>query len=62
MAIKGLVSIATLAVCVAPIALLSPSPISALLQIVHRVFPFARGLYEDKVANFWCTSNLVYKW
>ncbi|CEO98031.1 Alpha-1,3-glucosyltransferase [Plasmodiophora brassicae] len=61
-AIKGLVSIATLAVCVAPIALLSPSPISALLQIVHRVFPFARGLYEDKVANFWCTSNLVYKW
>lgn len=22
-------------------------------QVAHRVFPFARGLFEDKVANFW---------
>ncbi|KYK56923.1 glucosyltransferase [Drechmeria coniospora] len=32
-----------------------------LLQIVHRVFPFARGLFEDKVANFWCAANVVVK-
>ncbi|TVY53048.1 putative dolichyl pyrophosphate Man9GlcNAc2 alpha-1,3-glucosyltransferase [Lachnellula cervina] len=30
-------------------------------QIVHRVFPFARGLFEDKVANFWCTLNVLIK-
>ena len=23
-------------------------------QVLHRLFPFARGLFEDKVANFWC--------
>jgi alpha-1,3-glucosyltransferase len=32
-----------------------------LLQMVHRVFPFARGLFEDKVANFWCAANVVFK-
>lgn len=31
-------------------------------QIVIRMFPFQRGLFEDKVANFWCTSNLVIKY
>ncbi|KAI9894153.1 MAG: Glucosyltransferase-like protein [Vezdaea aestivalis] len=30
-------------------------------QSVHRIFPFARGLFEDKVANIWCTLNIVYK-
>lgn len=30
-------------------------------QMVHRVFPFARGLFEDKVANFWCAANVVIK-
>lgn len=30
-------------------------------QIVYRVFPFARGLFEDKVANFWCALNVVVK-
>jgi alpha-1,3-glucosyltransferase len=30
-------------------------------QIIHRVFPFARGLFEDKVANFWCALNVVVK-
>ena len=32
-------------------------------QVVTRVFPFARGLFEDKVANFWCASDVVFiKW
>lgn len=32
-----------------------------LSQMVHRIFPFARGLFEDKVANFWCALNTVVK-
>lgn len=32
-----------------------------ITQLIHRVFPFARGLFEDKVANFWCSLNLVVK-
>jgi alpha-1,3-glucosyltransferase len=32
-----------------------------LAQIVHRVFPFARGLFEDKVANAWCAIHTFYK-
>ena len=30
----------------------------AVLQVLHRMFPFARGLYEDKVANFWCSISV----
>ncbi|CAG0890648.1 unnamed protein product [Cyprideis torosa] len=32
------------------------------LQVLQRLFPFSRGIFEDKVANFWCTSSLVFKW
>lgn len=32
-----------------------------LTQAVHRVFPFARGLFEDKVANIWCAIHTVHK-
>lgn len=39
---------------------LSPFP-AALFQSLHRIFPFARGLFEDKVANFWCALNVVIK-
>lgn len=28
-----------------------------LAQVIHRVFPFQRGLFEDKVANFWCAIH-----
>lgn len=35
---------------------------STHLQVLHRVFPFERGIFEDKVANFWGVSNLVVKW
>ncbi|CAF2094982.1 unnamed protein product [Rotaria magnacalcarata] len=31
------------------------------IAVLKRLFPFERGLYEDKVANFWCTINLVVK-
>eukprot|EP01061_Rhynchopus_euleeides_P009068 TRINITY_DN18223_c0_g1_i1.p1 TRINITY_DN18223_c0_g1~~TRINITY_DN18223_c0_g1_i1.p1 ORF type:complete len:539 (+),score=208.93 TRINITY_DN18223_c0_g1_i1:47-1618(+) len=32
-----------------------------VVQVLHRMFPFARGLYEDKVANVWCSLSLVFK-
>lgn len=35
--------------------------VELLVQMVHRIFPFARGLFEDKVANFWCAANVLIK-
>lgn len=40
---------------------LRPFP-DAPLYVLHRIFPVARGIFEDKVANFWCASNVVIKW
>lgn len=34
---------------------------SQLFQALHRIFPFARGLFEDKVANVWCAINVIVK-
>ncbi|KIP08071.1 glycosyltransferase family 57 protein [Phlebiopsis gigantea 11061_1 CR5-6] len=57
----GLVTTASFAVIFLPF--LPPlSPFPAILQPIHRIFPFQRGLFEDKVANFWCASNVVLKW
>ncbi|KAJ1025547.1 hypothetical protein NDA13_004355 [Ustilago tritici] len=28
-------------------------------QLVHRIFPLARGLFEDKVANVWCFLSVL---
>ncbi|CAG8524208.1 3722_t:CDS:2 [Acaulospora colombiana] len=30
-------------------------------QVVLRMFPLQRGLYEDKVSNIWCAVNVVIK-
>jgi alpha-1,3-glucosyltransferase len=30
-------------------------------QSIHRIFPFSRGLFEDKVANIWCTIHTFHK-
>lgn len=32
-----------------------------LAQSIHRIFPFARGLFEDKVANVWCAIHTFHK-
>ncbi|XP_067015118.2 dolichyl pyrophosphate Man9GlcNAc2 alpha-1,3-glucosyltransferase [Anabrus simplex] len=32
-----------------------------VLQVIHRLFPLDRGVFEDKVANVWCAINVVYK-
>lgn len=29
------------------------------LSVLNRLFPIGRGLYEDKVANFWCSLSPV---
>lgn len=31
-------------------------------QVLHRIFPFYRGLFEDKVANIWCALSILIKW
>jgi alpha-1,3-glucosyltransferase len=33
-----------------------------LLQVLRRIFPVGRGLYEDYLANFWCTTSVAIKW
>ncbi|KIM66625.1 glycosyltransferase family 57 protein [Scleroderma citrinum Foug A] len=39
------------------------SSFSTFFAAISRIFPFARGLFEDKVANFWCFTNItVLKW
>ncbi|GAU96683.1 hypothetical protein RvY_08094 [Ramazzottius varieornatus] len=30
-------------------------------QVVRRLFPFSRGIFEDKVANVWCALNIIVK-
>ncbi|KAL3461247.1 ALG6, ALG8 glycosyltransferase family-domain-containing protein [Aspergillus heterothallicus] len=32
-----------------------------IAQVIHRIFPFSRGLFEDKVANAWCAIHTFYK-
>lgn len=32
-----------------------------VLQVLRRLFPVARGVFEDKVANVWCALNVLYK-
>lgn len=30
-------------------------------EVIVRIFPFSRGLYEDKVASFWCSLSTLFK-
>uniref|UniRef100_A0A2M4APX2 Alpha-1,3-glucosyltransferase n=1 Tax=Anopheles triannulatus TaxID=58253 RepID=A0A2M4APX2_9DIPT len=30
-------------------------------QVVHRIFPVSRGVFEDKVSNVWCVVDVVIK-
>lgn len=31
--------------------------VGRLSHVIHRIFPFQRGLFEDKVANIWCALS-----
>ncbi|XP_071983759.1 dolichyl pyrophosphate Man9GlcNAc2 alpha-1,3-glucosyltransferase [Engystomops pustulosus] len=35
--------------------------IEQILQVLRRLFPVGRGLFEDKVANVWCSLSLLLK-
>ncbi|XP_055383794.1 probable dolichyl pyrophosphate Man9GlcNAc2 alpha-1,3-glucosyltransferase [Condylostylus longicornis] len=32
-----------------------------LMSVLTRLFPFNRGIFEDKVSNFWCVLNIFVK-
>ncbi|XP_061979533.1 probable dolichyl pyrophosphate Man9GlcNAc2 alpha-1,3-glucosyltransferase [Populus nigra] len=34
----------------------------ALFGVLSRLAPFERGIYEDYVANFWCSTSILIKW
>lgn len=40
---------------------LSGLDIGYTTQVLRRIFPVGRGLFEDKVANFWCSFNVIIK-
>ncbi|ESO09262.1 hypothetical protein HELRODRAFT_73543 [Helobdella robusta] len=35
--------------------------IASIRHVLVRLFPFNRGLFEDKVSNFWCSLSLLVK-
>ena len=41
-----------------PSHLQETTKVERVLQILHRIFPFQRGLYESKVANLWCALSV----
>lgn len=55
----GLITLSTFAIVLAPLYITGGLPV--LAQCLVRVFPFQRGLWEDKVANVWCTVNTFVK-
>lgn len=34
----------------------------SILEVLSRLAPFERGIFEDYVANFWCASSILIKW
>ncbi|KAL0013247.1 hypothetical protein SO802_000316 [Lithocarpus litseifolius] len=34
----------------------------AFSRVLSRLAPFERGIYEDYVANFWCSTSVLVKW
>ncbi|KAH7667423.1 Dolichyl-P-Glc:Man(9)GlcNAc(2)-PP-dolichol alpha-1,3-glucosyltransferase protein [Dioscorea alata] len=36
--------------------------LEAILAVLARLAPFERGIYEDYVANFWCSTSVIIKW
>ena len=57
----GVMVVLTFALMLLP-WIISDDPINDVRSVFVRLFPIARGLYEDKVANFWCATSLFIKW
>ncbi|XP_064605704.1 dolichyl pyrophosphate Man9GlcNAc2 alpha-1,3-glucosyltransferase-like isoform X2 [Liolophura sinensis] len=53
----GVVVLGTFAICWLPFL----NNKESALQVLQRLFPFGRGLYEDKVANVWCSVTVLVK-
>nr|XP_039259687.1 dolichyl pyrophosphate Man9GlcNAc2 alpha-1,3-glucosyltransferase-like [Styela clava] len=53
----GLTVIATFALCWLPFL----TSVQSVETVLGRLFPVGRGLYEDKVANVWCSISPVLK-
>eukprot|EP01134_Creolimax_fragrantissima_P007693 CFRG7693T1 len=53
----GFAVVLAICMCVLPVA----SDIYSVLGVVNRIFPVGRGLYEDKVANVWCSISPIIK-
>ncbi|XP_068948955.1 dolichyl pyrophosphate Man9GlcNAc2 alpha-1,3-glucosyltransferase-like [Petaurus breviceps papuanus] len=49
--------VAAFAVCWLPFI----TQVEQTMQVLRRLFPVGRGLFEDKVANFWCSLNVLLK-
>lgn len=54
----GLAVIATFVVCWSPWLY----SLDSATQVLRRIFPVGRGLYEDYLSNFWCTTSVFVKW
>lgn len=54
----GLLVISTFAILFKPFL----SNTEDILQVMKRIFPFNRGLFEDKVANLWFSLSIFYKY
>ena len=54
----ALTVIATFVICWVPFAL---SGSQGIHSVITRIFPFSRGLYEDKVASLWCSLSIFIK-
>ncbi|XP_004516676.1 probable dolichyl pyrophosphate Man9GlcNAc2 alpha-1,3-glucosyltransferase [Cicer arietinum] len=35
---------------------------NSALEVLSRLAPFERGIFEDYVANFWCATSILIKW
>ena len=57
----GITVIATLASMFLPVVISGPdgtTPMDRLAQVLRRIFPLHRGLFESKVSNVWCVLSL----
>ncbi|KAB7500359.1 Dolichyl pyrophosphate Man9GlcNAc2 alpha-1,3-glucosyltransferase [Armadillidium nasatum] len=57
LSIMGFVVLFTFLVCWFPFL----NNFELIFQIIRRIFPIARGLFEDKVASFWCSLSIIFK-
>lgn len=53
----GILVICTTALCFIPYL----NDMKTTMSVIERLFPFQRGIYEDKVANFWYCLSLAIK-